>query len=61
MEEPLSLCLSLYLSHLVQRDFHITIGDLLLQILRVFPIDHATHRDTRAENLLDGPTKVFGH
>ena len=61
MEEPLSLCLSLYLSHLVQRDFHITIRDLLPQILRVFPINHSTHRDAHAENLLDGPTEVFGH
>ena len=38
-----------------------TIGDLLLQILGVFPIDRAIHRDAHAENLLDGPSEVFGH
>ena len=57
----LYLSVSLYLSHLVQRDFHVTIGDLLLQILGVFPIDNAIHRDACAENLFDGPTEVFGH
>ena len=57
----LYLFVSLYLSQLVQRDFHVTIRDLLLQILRVFPIDRATHRDARVENLLDGLTEVFGH
>ena len=45
----------------LERDLDVPIRNLLLQILWIFPIYGAPNRHARAEDLLDGPTKILRH
>uniref|UniRef100_A0A2N9FR52 Uncharacterized protein n=1 Tax=Fagus sylvatica TaxID=28930 RepID=A0A2N9FR52_FAGSY len=46
---------------LVERDLDVTVGNLLLQILRVLAVDGAADGNAGAEDLLDAATELLGH
>jgi ribosomal protein L11 len=49
------------LSVSVERDLNVTVGNLLLQILRVLAVDGAADGNAGAEDLLDAATELLGH
>lgn len=49
------------LSVSVERDLDVTVGNLLLQILRVLAVDGAADGNAGAEDLLDAATELLGH
>ncbi|GER57718.1 glutamate dehydrogenase [Striga asiatica] len=63
VDETLHFCYSYILSFSssIQRNIHIPIGDLLLQILGVLSVDSAPDGHARAEDLLDGAGQILGH
>uniref|UniRef100_A0A2P2KFV1 60S ribosomal protein L12-like n=1 Tax=Rhizophora mucronata TaxID=61149 RepID=A0A2P2KFV1_RHIMU len=45
----------------IERNFNLTISDLLLQVLGILVVNGAPNGHARAEDLLNGPTQVLGH